>query len=58
MSYSDKKLKYINRLMDEVNDLVDVIYEGLVDEDFESVREASLALEVLLKEILNSINNA
>lgn len=58
MSYTDKKLKYINRLMDEVNDLVDVIYEGLVDEDFESVREASLALEVLLKEILNSINNA
>lgn len=58
MSYSDKKLKYINRLMDEVNDLVDVIYEGLVDEDFEAVREASLALEVLLKEILNSINNA
>lgn len=58
MSYTDKKLKYINRLMDEVNDLVDVIYEGLVDEDFEAVREASLALEVLLKEILNSINNA
>ena len=57
MSYTDKKLKYINRLMDEVNDLVDVIYEGLVDDDFESVREASVALEGLLKEILNSINN-
>ena len=57
MSYTDKKLKYINRLMDEVNDLVDVIYEGLVDDDFESVREASIALEGLLKEILNSINN-
>jgi DNA-binding PadR family transcriptional regulator len=57
MSYTDKKLKYINRLMDEVNDLVDNIYEGLVDDDFEAVREASIALEALLKEILNSINN-
>jgi hypothetical protein len=58
MSYTDKKLIYINRLMDEVHDLVDEIYEGLVDEDFDSVREASLRLEELLKEILNSINNA
>ena len=57
MSYTDKKLKYINRLMDEVNDLVDNIYEGLVDDDFEAVREASIALEAVLKEILNSINN-
>lgn len=58
MSYSDKKMIYINRLMDDVHSLVDEIYEGLVDEDFEAVREASLALEELLKEILNSIDNA
>lgn len=58
MSYSDKKMIYINRLMDDVHNLVDEIYEGLVDEDFEAVREASLALEELLKEILNSIDNA
>jgi hypothetical protein len=44
--------------MDRVNELVDDIYEGLVDEDFDAVKESSLALEELLNEILNSIDNA
>lgn len=58
MSYIENKLRYINRLMDRVNELVDDIYEGLVDEDFDAVKESSLALEELLNEILNSIDNA
>jgi uncharacterized protein YoxC len=58
MSYIENKLRYINRLMDRVNKLVDDIYEGLVDEDFDAVKESSLALEELLNEILNSIDNA
>jgi uncharacterized protein YoxC len=58
MSYVENKLRYINRLMDRVNKLVDDIYEGLVDEDFDAVKESSLALEELLNEILNSIDNA
>lgn len=58
MSYIDEKLRYINQLMDQVNALVDEIYEGLVDEDFDAVKESSIALDELLKEILNSIDNA
>jgi uncharacterized protein YoxC len=58
MSYIENKLRYINRLLDRVNELVDDIYEGLVDEDFDAVKESSLALEELLNEILNSIDNA
>lgn len=58
MSYIDSKMRYINRLMDQVNELVDQIYEGLVDGDFDNVREASVALEEILEEILNSIDNA
>jgi len=58
MSYIDNKLRYINRLMDQVHDLVDEIYEGLVDEDFDAVKKSSIALEKLLEEILNSIDNA
>jgi len=58
MSYIDNKLRYINRLMDQVHDLVDEIYEGLVDEDFDAIKKSSIALEELLEEILNSIDNA
>lgn len=58
MSYIDEKLRYINQLMDQVHALVDEIYEGLVDEDFDAVKESSIALDELLKEILNSIDNA
>ena len=58
MSYIDEKLRYINQLMDQVHTLVDEIYEGLVDEDFDAVKESSIALDELLKEILNSIDNA
>ena len=58
MSYIDEKLRYINQLMDQVHALVDEIYEGPVDEDFDAVKESSIALDELLKEILNSIDNA
>ena len=58
MSYIDEKLRYINQLMDQVHALVDEIYEGLVDEDFDAVKESSIALDELIKEILNSIDNA
>lgn len=44
--------------MDQVHDLVDEIYEGLVDEDFDAIKKSSIALEELLEEILNSIDNA
>lgn len=58
MSYIDEKLRYINQLMDQVHTLVDEIYEGLVDEDFDAVKQSSIALDELLKEILNSIDDA
>lgn len=58
MTYIDEKLRYINKLMDQVHALVDEIYEGLVDEDFDAVKQSSIALDDLLKEILNSIDNA
>lgn len=58
MSYIDEKLRYINQLMDQVHALVDEIYEGLVDEDFDAVKQSSIALDELLKEILNSIDDA
>lgn len=58
MTYIDEKLRYINQLMDQVHALVDEIYEGLVDEDFDAVKQSSIALDDLLKEILNSIDNA
>ena len=58
MTYIDEKLRYINQLMDQVHALVDEIYEGLVDEDFDAVKQSSIALDELLKEILNSIDDA
>lgn len=58
MTYIDEKLRYINKLMDQVHALVDEIYEGLVDEDFDAVKQSSIALDDLLKEILNSIDDA
>jgi tetrahydromethanopterin S-methyltransferase subunit B len=57
MRYEEKRLKYINSLMDTLNDLVSGIYESLVDYDYDSVNENINKLKIEIDDLTKTISN-
>jgi len=57
MKYEEERLRRINSLMDEIHSVCDDIYEGLVDEDFNSVKSNLRVLSELIDYVQKSISN-
>ena len=57
MRYEERRLKYINSLMNRVNILCDNVYESLIDYDFDNVKENLNELKIEIEELTKSISN-
>jgi hypothetical protein len=57
MKYEEERLRRINGLMNEIHKSVSSIYEGLVDDDFESVKSNLRNLSELIDYVRKSISN-
>jgi hypothetical protein len=57
MKYEEERLRRINSLMDEIHSVCDDIYEGLVDEEFISVKSNLRVLSELIDYVQKSISN-
>ena len=57
MKYEEERLKRINSLMDDIHSVCNEIYEGLVDQDFESVKSNLYVLSELIDYVQKSISN-
>lgn len=57
MKYEESRLKRINSIMDEIHSVCDDIYEGLVDEDYESVKSNLRTLSDLIDYVRKSVSN-
>ncbi len=56
-SYDKARLVYINNLMDSLHNSTNEIYEGLVDREFDKLKETITELQTMLKDIYISIDN-
>ena len=56
-SHERLRLEHINKLMDELHDSSNEIYEGLIDRDFDSTTKRIDSNIQLLTELRNSISN-
>jgi ribosomal protein S17E len=57
MNYESQRVKRINSLMKEINETCDSIYEALIDEDFDAVRNNLRTLSELIDYVRKSISN-
>jgi hypothetical protein len=57
MKYEQERIQRISKLMDEFHELCNAIYEGLADEDFESVKSNLRSLSELIDYVRKSISN-
>ena len=57
MKYEEERLRRINSIMNEIHQAVDSMYEGLVDDDFESVKSNLRNLSELIDYVCKSISN-
>ena len=56
-AYDRERLKHINQIMDEINDKVSEIYEGLMDRDYEQVNESANSMIEIIIEIKKSVRD-
>ena len=56
-SYDKARLIHINILMDNLHNSTNEIYEGLVDREFDKLKETITELQAVLKDIYISIDN-
>ena len=57
MNQHDPRVKYINLVTNQVHDLIDELYEALVDGDNDQVIRVLENIDRLLETILNSIKD-
>lgn len=57
MNQHDPRVKYINLVTNQVHDLIDELYEALVDGDNDQVIQVLENIDRLLETILNSIKD-
>ena len=57
MKYEDDNLRYINNVTKQINDLVDDIYEALVDSEYEVARDIIPILIEIIEDLQKSITN-
>jgi hypothetical protein len=57
MKYEDDNLRYINNVTKQINDLVDDIYEALVDYEYEVARDIIPILIEVIEDLQKSITN-
>lgn len=57
MRYNDRKLSYVNNVIDNIRYLVVDVHEALVDEDFISASFKISEIEDILLELKKSISN-
>lgn len=56
-AYDRERLKHINQIMDEINDKVSEIYEGLMDRDYKQVDESANSMIEIIIEIKKSVRD-
>jgi RecA-family ATPase len=57
MKYEEDNLRYINNVTQQINDLVDDIYEALVDSEYELARSIIPSLIEIIEDLQKSITN-
>lgn len=57
MNQHDPRVKYINLVTNQVHDLIDELYEALVDGDNDQVIQVLENIDKLFETILNSIKD-
>jgi hypothetical protein len=57
MKYEDDNLRYINNVTKQINDLVNDIYEALVDYEYEVARDIIPILIEVIEDLQKSITN-
>jgi hypothetical protein len=57
MKYEDDNLRYINNVTKQINDLVDDIYEALVDYEYEVARDIIPIFIEVIEDLQKSITN-
>jgi len=57
MKYEEERVRRINSIIEEINECVVSIYEGLVDDDFDSVKSNLRNLSELIDYVRKSISN-
>ncbi|HAY88488.1 MAG TPA: hypothetical protein DCY51_03530 [Bacteroidetes bacterium] len=57
MKYEDDNLRYINNVTKQINNIVDDVYEALVDSEYEQASILILNLLEVIEDLQKSITN-
>lgn len=57
MKYEDDNLRYINSVTKQINNIVDDVYEALVDSEYEQASILILNLLEVIEDLQKSITN-